>query len=101
MVSHAIYYLLQVTREESWFHMFFLLFIFILPQKNNNQHFFLLCNYSAMALNHSSPMSITQLINSSVNEDIVTTNDIQDPDLKIAAEVLGDMARLSSVKGKL
>lgn len=46
-------------------------------------------------------MSITQLINSSNDkDDIITTNDIQDPDVKIAAEVLGDMARLSSVKGK-
>lgn len=54
-----------------------------------------------MTLNHVSPMSITQLINSSNDkDDIITTNDIQDPDVKIAAEVLGDMARLSSVKGK-
>ncbi|KAG2205269.1 hypothetical protein INT47_009534 [Mucor saturninus] len=49
-----------------------------------------------MTLNHSSPMSITQLINNE-KEEIITPNDIQDPDVKIAAEVLGDMARLSSV----
>ncbi|KAI8080939.1 transcription factor Opi1-domain-containing protein, partial [Thamnidium elegans] len=46
----------------------------------------------------NSPMSITQLMNSSQDDTIITTNDIQDPDVKIAAEVLGDMARLSTVK---
>jgi tRNA(Ser,Leu) C12 N-acetylase TAN1 len=47
----------------------------------------------------SSPMSITQLVHS--EEQILT--DIDDPDVKIAAEVLGDMARLSNInkKGKL
>ncbi|CAO0795410.1 unnamed protein product [Mucor circinelloides] len=44
-----------------------------------------------MTHNTSSPMSITQLVHSDIN-------DIEDPDVKIAAEVLGDMARLSSIK---
>lgn len=44
-----------------------------------------------MTHNTSSPMSITQLVHSDIN-------DIEDPDVKIAAEVLGDMARLSSMK---
>lgn len=38
-------------------------------------------------------------MNSSQDDTIITTNDIQDPDVKIAAEALGDMARLSTVKG--
>lgn len=53
-----------------------------------------------MAQYQNSPMSITQLINSSHEDDcIITPNDIQDPDVKIAAEALGEMARLSTVKG--
>ncbi|KAI8374816.1 transcription factor Opi1-domain-containing protein [Blakeslea trispora] len=44
-----------------------------------------------MTHHQNSPMSITQLVHSS-EEDIV----IEDPDVKIAAEVLGDMARLSN-----
>lgn len=48
-------------------------------------------------------MSITQLVNSSEEDDHNRTviNDIEDPDVKIAAEALGDMARLSTVKGIL
>ncbi|KAI8640068.1 transcription factor Opi1-domain-containing protein [Parasitella parasitica] len=46
-----------------------------------------------MAQNSSSPMSITQLVHSDIN-------DIEDPDVKIAAEVLGDMARLSCINKK-
>lgn len=40
-----------------------------------------------------SPMSITQLVHS---DEII--NDIEDPDVQMAAQVLGDMARLSTVK---
>lgn len=47
----------------------------------------------------NSAMSITQLVNSSDNDEIVTSNDIVDPDVKLAAEALGDMARLSTMKG--
>ena len=47
-----------------------------------------------MTHNTSSPMSITQLVHSDIN-------DIEDPDVKIAAEVLGDMARLSSMKKEI
>jgi hypothetical protein len=49
---------------------------------------------------HNSPMSITQLVNSSDEDENTTViNDIEDPDVKIAAEALGDMARLSTIKG--
>lgn len=51
----------------------------------------------------NSAMSITQLVNSSdidENNRVVTSNDIVDPDVKLAAEALGDMARLSTMKGK-
>ncbi|CEP06922.1 hypothetical protein [Parasitella parasitica] len=47
-----------------------------------------------MAQNSTSPMSITQLVHSDIN-------DIEDPDVKIAAEVLGDMARLSCINKKV
>lgn len=68
------------------------------PQKKTFPSFFLHCLKNKMT-QQSSPMSITQLVHSSEQDNvIVTTNDIEDPDVKIAAEVLGDMARLSNIK---
>ncbi|KAI8354593.1 transcription factor Opi1-domain-containing protein [Choanephora cucurbitarum] len=46
-----------------------------------------------MTHHQNSPMSITQLVHSSAEEEDII---IEDPDVKIAAEVLGDMARLSN-----
>jgi hypothetical protein len=63
----------------------------VLPQS----FFFFFFSFNNTMTQHS-PMSITQLVHSS--ENVITTNDIQDPDVKIAAEVLGDMARLSNIK---